>query len=213
MRDSRSSDFPISDERSAIQDAKLRSALSNREEVGYTSSMDETPQEYTARILANVRDKNAWDVLASTPGRLRELIAGRTRQELARTADPARWSVVQILAHLADAEIVGAWRFRSVLASDGVPLQAYDQNAWATAFRYADTDPFASLQLFEANRSATLALLRRVDPALHANHSLHAERGKETIEHLVRLYAGHDLNHLAQVERLVAVGATPAAPL
>jgi hypothetical protein len=52
-----------------------------------------------------------------------------------------------------------------------------------------------------------------VDPALHANHSLHAERGKETIEHLVRLYAGHDLNHLAQVERLVAVGATPAAPL
>jgi hypothetical protein len=110
---------------------------------------------------------------------------------------------VQILAHLADAEIVGAWRFRSVLAADGVPLQAYDQNAWANAFRYADTDPVASLQLFEVNRAATLLLLRRVDPSLHANHGLHAERGKETIEHLVRLYAGHDLNHLAQVERLV----------
>jgi hypothetical protein len=150
-----------------------------------------------------VRDRDAWSVLASTPERLRELIAGRTRDELARTPDPSRWSVVQILAHLADAEIVGAWRVRSVLAADGVPLQAYDQNAWANAFRYADTDPVASLQLFEVNRAATLLLLRRVDPSLHANHGLHAERGKETIEHLVRLYAGHDLNHLAQVERLV----------
>ena len=166
-------------------------------------AMIETPQDYTARILSNVRDRDAWSVLASTPERLRELIAGRTREELARTPDPSRWSVVQILAHLADAEIVGAWRFRSVLAADGVPLQAYDQNAWANAFRYADTDPVASLQLFEVNRAATLLLLRRVDPSLHANHGLHAERGKETIEHLVRLYAGHDLNHLMQVERLV----------
>jgi hypothetical protein len=166
-------------------------------------AMIETPQDYTARILSNVRDRDAWSVLASTPERLRELIAGRTREELARTPDPSRWSVVQILAHLADAEIVGAWRFRSVLAADGVPLQAYDQNAWANAFRYADTDPVAALQLFEVNRTATLLLLRRVDPSLHANHGLHAERGKETIEHLVRLYAGHDLNHLAQVERLV----------
>jgi hypothetical protein len=166
-------------------------------------AMTETPQDYTARILSNLRDKDAWSVLASTPGRLRELIAGRTREELARTPDPSRWSVVQILAHLADAEIVGAWRCRSVLAADGVPLQAYDQNAWANTFRYADTDPVDSLQLFEVNRTATLVLLRRVEPSLHANHGLHAERGKETIEHLVRLYAGHDLNHLAQVERLV----------
>jgi len=169
-------------------------------------TITETPQDYTARILSNVRDKDPWSVLASTAGRLRELIAGRTREELARTADPSIWSVVQILAHLADSEIVGAWRFRSVLAADGVPLQAYDQNAWANTFRYADTDPFASLQLFEVNRTATLSLLDREDPSLHANHGLHAERGKETIEHLVRLYAGHDLNHLAQVERLLQGG-------
>jgi hypothetical protein len=134
---------------------------------------------------------------------LRELTAGRSREELARTPDPSRWSVVQILAHLADAEIVGAWRFRSVLAADGVPLQPYDQKIWADTFRYANTDPVASLQLFEVNRAATLSLLRRVDPALHANHGLHAERGTETVDHLVRLYAGHDLNHLSQIERLV----------
>lgn len=164
-------------------------------------TMIETPEAYTARIISQLAGRDPWQVLSSTPARLRELVAGRTREELGRTPDPPRWSVVQILAHLADSEVVGAWRFRSVLAADGVALQAYDQNAWASTFRYAETDPSASLELFEVNRRATLSLLGRVDPALHANHGMHAERGKETIEHLVRLYAGHDLNHLGQVER------------
>ncbi|MBA3297361.1 MAG: hypothetical protein H0U19_10530, partial [Acidobacteria bacterium] len=53
--------------------------------------------------------------------------------------------------------------------------------------------------------AATLALLRRVDQGLHANHGLHAERGEESVEYLVRLYAGHDLNHVAQIERLLDV--------
>ena len=53
------------------------------------------------------------------------------------------------------------------------------------------------------NRSATLSLLRRVDRALYANHGMHAECGKETIEHLIRLHAGHDLNHLTQIEALL----------
>lgn len=161
--------------------------------------VDANPQAYTRRILSNLQGRDPMDVLSSTAGRLRELTSGRTREELARKPDQ-RWSVVQILAHLADAEIVGAWRYRSILACDAVALQAFDQNAWASAFRYEDTDPSESIQLFDANRSATLSLLRRADPALYANYGMHAERGKETIEHLIRLYAGHDLNHLTQIE-------------
>ncbi len=165
--------------------------------------VDANPQAYAQRILSNLQGRDPWGVLSSTAGRLRELTTGRTREELARKPDPQRWSVVQILAHLADAEIVGAWRFRSILACDGVALQAFDQNAWAPAFRYEDTEPSESIQLFDANRSATLSLLRRVDSALYANYGMHAERGKETIEHLIRLYAGHDLNHLAQIQQLL----------
>jgi hypothetical protein len=165
--------------------------------------MNETPDAYIARILSFVREREPRQILASTAGRLRTVIAGRTRDELSQTPDPPRWSAVQILAHLADAEVVAAWRIRSILASDGVPLQPFDQNTWAAAFRYAESDPFESLQLFETNRAATLSLLRRVNPALHANHGIHAERGKETIAHLLRLYAGHDLNHLAQIEKLL----------
>lgn len=165
-------------------------------------NQNETARHYIDRILGNVGEHDPWQVLATTAGRLRGLIAGRTRAELSSSPDPSRWSVLQILAHLADAEVVAGWRLRSILGSDGVAIQAFDQDRWADAFRYADTDPMESLDLFDASRRANLSLLTRVDPALHANHGLHAERGKETITHLVRLYAGHDLNHLRQVEAL-----------
>ena len=166
--------------------------------------MHETPQEYTARLLSLVGTDDPVTILSTTPRRLRELIAGRTIEELARKPDPTKWSVVQILAHLADTELVGGWRFRSVLASDGIPLQAYDQNAWAEAFRYEDADPFESCEAFEALRMRLLWLLKRVDRKLYANYGLHAERGREPVDHLIRLYAGHDVNHLRQLERLVA---------
>ena len=97
----------------------------------------------------------------------------------------------------------GAWRLRSVLASNGTALQAFDQNAWASTFRYGDTDPVESLRLFETTRAGNVALLKRVDPALHENYGMHAERGRESVEHLMRLYAGHDLNHVTQIESLL----------
>ena len=172
--------------------------------------MNETPQAYMSRILSFVAGKEPLDILASTAGRLRALIAGRTREELSRRPDPSRWSTTQILAHLADAEVVASWRLRSIIASDGVALQAFDQNAWASTFKYADADPVESLRLFDVTRAANLSLLRRIDPALYANHGMHVERGKETITHLIRLYAGHDLNHLAQVEQLTGELPPPA---
>ena len=66
-----------------------------------------------------------------------------------------------------------------------------------------------SLDLFEANRRANLRLLRAVDPALHDNFGMHGERGRESIAHLIRLNAGHDLNHLGQVERLLSPSTRP----
>ena len=166
--------------------------------------MAETFEEYTARLLSYSAGQDPWVVLSSTGGRFRRLIEGRSREELSRAPGPGRWSVAQILAHLADAEVVAAWRFRSVLAQDAVALQPFDQNVWADAFRYAEVEAFESLRLFEVNRTATLALVRRVDPARHKHYGMHAERGRESIDHLLHLYAGHDLNHLTQVERLLS---------
>src|SRR5262245_29272429 len=110
--------------------------------------MNETAQEYIERILSNVHDANAWDVLTSTPGRLRGLIERREESDLARKPAPDRWSVREILAHLADAEVVIGWRLRSILASNGTTLQAYDQNRWAETFKYSDQAASDSLDSF-----------------------------------------------------------------
>jgi hypothetical protein len=164
-------------------------------------AVNETPRQYMERLLGYVGDKDAWGILESTAPRLRAVVAGHSADALTRRPQPSHWSVAEILAHLADAEVVAAWRFRSVLATDNVPLQPFDQNTWAEAFRYDAADPGASLELFDVNRRATLALVRRVDPARHQHAGMHAERGRESIAHLLRLYAGHDLNHLAQIEK------------
>lgn len=165
--------------------------------------MKETPLEYRDRLLALVGADDVWHVLESTPTRIRRAITGRTLEDLAWKPEPHRWSVAQILAHLSDTELVGAWRFRSVLGENGVAVQAFDQNRWAEAFRYEAADPFDSLELFAATRAGTLRLLRRIDPALMNNYGIHAERGQESVNQLVRLIAGHDLNHLAQIDRLL----------
>jgi uncharacterized damage-inducible protein DinB len=129
-----------------------------------------------------------------------------------RQPAPGKWSAAQIIAHLADSEIVASYRLRLILAHDGVAVQPFDQEEWARNLRYEATDPLESVELFDAARVANLRLLHRVDPRRHDNHGVHAERGRETVTHLIRLYAGHDLNHLGQIERIVATAPHAPAP-
>ena len=172
--------------------------------------MQETPLQYRDRLLSLIRSRDPWEVLETTPMVIRRSVVGRTLEQLSWTPEPGRWSVTQILAHLSDTETVGAWRFRLVMAQNAVALQPFDQNEWAHAFRYENADPFESLELFAVTRAGTLRVLRRIDPALMDHYGIHGERGEESVRHLVNLYAAHDLNHLAQIERLLA-HAPPAA--
>src|SRR5204863_8711416 len=96
-----------------------------------------------------------------------------------------------IRAHRADAEIVGAYRIRATLGSPGGPVAAYDQDAWAAAGRYTARDPLKSLELFRVVREANLALLASLAPEQWHDYGVHSERGRESIEHLVRMFAGH----------------------
>jgi hypothetical protein len=163
----------------------------------------ETFDEYVARILSFVEGRDPLQVLGSTAGRMGDLVNSAPAARWSRKPAPERWSAGEILAHLADCEIVAGWRIRSILAHDGVPLQPFDQNLWASVFKYAEVDVRESLATFSAGRASLLSLLDRVDRERLEHHGMHAERGKETVGHLIRLYAGHDLNHLMQIERLV----------
>ncbi len=165
--------------------------------------MIETPQQYTARIVGILGGRDPRTIMEATPARLRALASGATPDQLRWKPSPTRWSITQILAHLADAEIVGAWRFRTVLERDGVALHAYDQETWAEAFRYEEAPVAESLALFEALRGSTLRVLRTVDPSRQSHVGMHSERGPESITRIMEMYAGHDLNHLGQIEGLL----------
>jgi hypothetical protein len=166
--------------------------------------MKETPQQYTQRIVGNVEGKQPLEVQASTAKKIERLIKGVSTAKLRKRPAPDKWSVSEILAHLAEAEIAGSFRMRLILGSPGTPIAAFDQDAWVLSGHYDKRDPRKSLEQFRALRQANLELLKSLTPEQWKHHGMHAERGRETIEHIVRMFAGHDLNHLRQIQEIVA---------
>jgi hypothetical protein len=167
--------------------------------------MPETAQQYTQRILSYSEGIEPLELQESTPQRIASLVSGKDRERLMHRPAPDKWSVAEIVAHLADAEVATSWRLRQILSRNAVPIQAFDQNAWANAFDYAHRDPEASLELFRILRASNVALLQSVSRKLWDNYGVHEERGNESITHIVRLMAGHDLNHLRQIEAILTV--------
>jgi len=166
--------------------------------------MNETIQQYTQRILANTDGQEPLKVLAATPKKLERLVKGLSTAKLRKRPAPEKWSIAEILAHLADVEIVISWRMRSVLGAPGTPVQAYDQNAWVTALHYDKRDPRKDLEQQRILREANLAMLKTLTPAQWKQFGMHSERGQESIEKIARMTAGHDLNHIQQIERIVS---------
>ena len=165
--------------------------------------MSETAQQYTQRLLSYSEGSDALALQASAPDKLAALLEGRSNQELMAQPAPGKWSVAQVAAHMADAEVAISWRVRQILSTNTVPVQAYDQDAWANTFDYAHRDPQQSLAHYRAQREANVALLKSVPRELWDNYGEHAERGRESIAHLVKMVAGHDLNHLRQIEAIL----------
>jgi uncharacterized damage-inducible protein DinB len=165
--------------------------------------MAETVQQYTQRIMANADGQDPMKVQSATPKKLARLIQDIPSAKLRKRPAPEQWSVAEILAHLADVEIVIGWRMRSILGDPGTAVQAYDQNAWVIAGHYEKRDPRKSIDLQRSVREANLALLKTLSPEQWKQFGQHAERGKESIEHIVRMVAGHDINHIQQIERIL----------
>jgi DinB superfamily len=164
--------------------------------------MKETPQQYTQRIIANAEGKQPLAVQAATAKKLERLIKGVPKGKLRKRPAPDKWSVNEIAAHLADVEIVVGFRMRLILGAPGTPVAAFDQDSWVTSGHYEKRDSRKSVEQFRVAREANLALLKSLTPGQWKHYGMHAERGQETIEHVVRMIAGHDINHLQQIERI-----------
>jgi hypothetical protein len=166
--------------------------------------MQETAQQYIQRILGHVDGQDAIKVQGSTAARLKKQVKGLTPKQLRWKPEPEKWSIAEILAHLADAEIVASWRLRSVICSSGITIQPFDQDVWASVFKYGKRDAKLSLEVFRVLRENNLAMLKALPREAWENYGMHLERGKETVAHLTRMFAGHDTNHALQVEALAA---------
>jgi len=140
--------------------------------------------------------RDPLEVIAVTPAKLAEITATPSRSPA-----PGKWDVRQIVCHLADCEAVFAFRLRQAVAEDHHTIQPFDQDKWAAA---CDTYDLAeALDLFRAARKWNAKFIAAQPPEVFDRHLTHPERGTMTFRTMVETMAGHDLNHLEQIERLV----------
>lgn len=166
--------------------------------------MNETFPQYLARIDGYLGKRVPLAVMRATPERLARKLAGASRAVLRRRPDPKKWSGVQILAHLADIEVLWGYRIRAILGENGATLIGMDQDRWVVSGRYDRADPGRSLAAFRAARTANLDLIRRVGPSALSRWGAHSQFGRLRISRILRMLAGHDLNHERQIDAILA---------
>lgn len=145
-------------------------------------------------------------VLSETASRLQELAQSLGDSRIEPPIASGKWSPRQIFIHLADCELAFGFRYRQALAEDNHLVQPFDQDKWAGA--YGAYHARQALDTFTALRQWNLALIRTLSSEQMAKTVIHPERGQETLRGLIEVTAGHDINHLRQLE---AVAAKPAA--
>ena len=154
------------------------------------------------RYLEALGDDDAVASMAEAPDRLRRLVRGLTERQLATKPAPGKWSIREIVAHLADGEVVLGSRYRFIAAMDRPPLPGYDQDAFVANLGVSKAATADLVDDFAMARAVNLGLLERVGEAAWDRVGLHAERGEESLGRLVTMYAGHDRIHLSQIETI-----------
>jgi DinB superfamily len=166
--------------------------------------------EYQQMLLGHLGHDDPAEVQRGTVAAWRSLVSDAGTDLRTRPAD-GEWSVVELLGHAADAELVCSGRYRWIATHDEPPILGYDQDLWVSGLHHQGADPDELLDLFDALRQANLALWARSTPEIRARIGIHQERGPESFDLTFRLLAGHDRFHLDQARRtLEQVRAKPA---
>lgn len=166
--------------------------------------MPETAEEYRQRLFSYLGGSDHMKLLAAAPGKLAKLLKGVSAAKARRRPAPGKWSIAEIVAHVADTELVGGYRIRAILGAPGTQIIGFDQDVWVTALHYDKRDLRKAFEQYRALREANLALYKTLRPEQWKQHGMHSERGAETVDTIARMFAGHDLNHFQQIERILA---------
>jgi hypothetical protein len=127
-------------------------------------------------------------------------IRGLTTQELNSLPVPGTWSIQQVVLHLMDSDLVCSDRIKRVIAEESPTLLGYDETAFSKRLYYETLDPALACDIFRLNRQMTGAILRKLPDAAFARAGMHSERGRETLEDLVRIYTDHVHHHMKFVK-------------
>lgn len=130
------------------------------------------------------------------------VMTGAAGAELDFIPAPGKWCLRQIVAHLADSEIVGADRFRRIIAEDNPALIGFDQDAWARNLNYGRRKTSESLETFRRLRTENYALLKELPEVAFERQGTHNERGPLTLLKLLEIYAAHAETHARQVKEV-----------
>ena len=150
-------------------------------------------------------DSRALSILASTPRRLEKLLASVGPREAVARPMPKKWSVKEIVSHLADTELVYGFRYRRMIAEPGARLGQFDQENWPKELRYRRQRLETVEDAFTALRRLNLSLLKLVPKGAWSHHGHHPEVGTISLREMVVHVANHDRNHLSQIARIAAV--------
>lgn len=162
------------------------------------------PGAYQQFLLNLLGDDEPSSAQESTAGKLK-MLAREAGNHLYQQPRPGEWSVGQVIAHLADAEIAMSGRYRWILAQDEPPLVGYDQDLWVERLHDEEDSVEDLIELFDTLRKANVALWRRSSPEQRARFGIHSERGPESYDLCFRMIAGHDRLHLGQIRRALDV--------
>lgn len=151
--------------------------------------------------------KNHFEAAEKSPKQVAAAVSGLSEKVLRYKPAPDKWCVLEILGHLADIEIVYAYRLRQMLADKKPVIAPMDQDEWARNLGYMETPPAELIALYGLNRHANLRLLQRLKPGDLEKSAFHPESKKDiTVAELVERMGMHGASHLAQIEKLKKEG-------
>lgn len=161
---------------------------------------DPALRAYLAKLERYRAGRDSVALLRTGPARLARAVRGLRKTQLRRRPARDKWSILEILGHLHDTEVVYGYRWRMMAAEPGAVIQGYDQARWVRDLRHRNADARRLIDQIRSMRRGSLDFLARVPRRRwKSRYGRHTERGRETLERSVRQVAGHDGNHIAQI--------------
>lgn len=163
-------------------------------ELGNTAS-------YQNKLIALLGGQDPIEVLSKSSNLIEAFVRDNDAATLRARPFAGKWTPLEIIGHLVDAEYLYAYRIRLILCEQTPTIQSMDQELWVSGQRYNERDPKELFADFRALRQMNVRLWRGVGPDDVRKFGRHAERGDETLGTMLRMHAGHDLSHIDQITR------------